>query len=79
MIDLGMPEMPGDQVAREMRQVDPSVATVLMTGWRLGADDRRASLFDFRIQKPFDNLDKIIDVVAQAVGLHDERASSLRG
>ncbi|MFC1525446.1 response regulator [Candidatus Latescibacterota bacterium] len=33
LIDLGMPGMAGDQVAARMRQLDPSVATVLITGW----------------------------------------------
>ncbi|MCZ6632194.1 MAG: GAF domain-containing protein [bacterium] len=73
LIDLGLPGMPGDQVAQQMQQVDPSVVTVLITGWNLDENDRRATLFDFRIQKPFDDLDKVMDVVAQAVELHDAR------
>ena len=73
LIDLGMPGMPGNRIAEEMRQVDPSVATVLITGWELEEDDPRLSAFDFRIQKPFSDLDKVKNAVAQAVELHDRR------
>ena len=51
MIDLGLPGLPGDQVEREMRSVDPCLATVLITGWELREDDPRQSAFDFQIQK----------------------------
>ena len=74
LIDLGMPGMPGDRIADEMRQADPSVATVLITGWELEEDDPTLSAFDFRLQKPFSDLDKVKNVVAQAVELHDDRA-----
>ena len=73
LIDLGMPGLPGDRVAREMKQVDPLVATVLITGWDLKPDDPRLVVFDLRIEKPFDDLDEIEDVVARAIELHDQR------
>jgi len=74
LIDLGIPGMPGDQVARELREADRSVATVLITGWELKEGDLRLSAFDFRLLKPFDDLDRVEDVVAQAIELHDGRA-----
>ena len=74
LIDLEMPGMPGDQVAQKMRQVDPSLATVLITGYVLEENDLRLSAFDFLIQKPFVPLNKIRNVVTQAVELHDTRA-----
>ena len=74
LIDLGMPGIPGDRVFREMLQADPSLISVLITGWELLNGDSRLSLFDFRIQKPFDDLDKVQDIVAQAVELHEERS-----
>ena len=73
LIDLGMPGMSGDRVAREMHRADPLVASVLITGWEIGEDDPRVSAFDFRIQKPFDDLDEVEDVVVRAVELHDRR------
>ena len=73
LIDIGIPGMPGDRVAREMRRQDASLATVLITGWELREDDPRRFLFDFKVQKPFDDIGELEDVVAQAVELHDER------
>lgn len=74
LVDLGMPGMPGDRVAREMRKADPLVVTVLITGWELESDDPRKSLFDFHMVKPFGDLDEIEDIVARAIELHDQRA-----
>ena len=74
LIDLGMPKMPGDRVAQKMRQIDPLVATVLITGWRLPKGDPRLSAFDFLLQKPLSPLDKVQNVVVQAIDLHDARA-----
>ena len=74
LIDLGMPGIPGDQVAREIKKVAPSVANVLITGWELLEADPRLSVFDFRLQKPFDDIDKVQEVIAQAIELRDARA-----
>jgi len=71
LIDLGMPGLPGDRVAREMKQVDPLVITVLIAGWDLKSDDLRKDIFDFAIEKPFNDLDEVKDVVARAIELHD--------
>jgi PAS domain S-box-containing protein len=73
LIDLGMPGMTGDQVAERMRQLDPSVATVLTTGWVLEQEDARLRWFDFQIPKPFGDLDEVESVVAEAIERHDER------
>ena len=35
IIDLGMPGIPGDQVAQRIRETDPAVATILFSGWEL--------------------------------------------
>ena len=75
LIDLGMPEMPGDQVAREMRRMDACVATVLITGWELGEADPRLSGFDFHVRKPFEDLDRVQDTLAQGMELHDARVA----
>ena len=73
LIDLGMPGLAGDQVAQEMMRLDPAVVTVLITGWLLKPDDPRKSIFDFQIEKPFSDLDRVEDVVARAIALHDRR------
>jgi len=54
-----------------------ALATALVSGWEFGADDSRMSAYDLRIQKPFDDLAEVEDVVAQAVRLHDERAGGM--
>jgi len=79
LIDLGMPGLPGDRVAREMRRIDPAVITVLITGWDLKLDDPKLTLFDFQVQKPFDDLDEVENVVARAINLHDQRAEEENG
>jgi FixJ family two-component response regulator len=73
VIDLGLPGVPGDQVAKEVRRLDPEVATVLVTGWALGADDPRLALFDFHLEKPFADLRGVEAVVARAIELHGQR------
>jgi len=78
LIDLGMPGLSGDRVAQQMQQVDPLVVTVLITGWELCPGDRRRDVFDFRIQKPFEDLDEVEDVVAQAVARHEVRVQESR-
>jgi PAS domain S-box-containing protein len=73
LIDLGMSGSSGDQIAKELRQKDPFVSLVLITGWELDRGDHRRRPFDFGIAKPFDDLDKIRSIVAQAIELRDER------
>jgi len=73
LIDLGMPGLSGDRVAQQMQRIDPSVVTVLITGWELPPGDRRRDVFDFRIQKPFEDLAEVEEVVARAIELHDAR------
>jgi CheY-like chemotaxis protein len=73
LIDLGMSGISGDQLLKQIKEIDPQVATVLITGWTLPETDTRVVSFDFQIQKPFDDLDDVEDVVAQAIALHDER------
>ena len=74
LIDLGMPGMPGDELAREIREVDPKVATVLVTGWELEKGDERAEALDFQLRKPFHPLQSVADMVDWAGALYDARA-----
>ena len=73
-IDLNMPGMPGDQLARRLAEADPLVVPVLITGWDLKPDDARRAAFDFCVQKPMDDLNLVEGIVARAVQLHDRRA-----
>ena len=78
LIDLGMPEMPGDRVAEAVSAADPAVATVLITGWELESDDPRVSAFDLRLQKPFSPVEQVAETVRQAMRLHDDRVQRQR-
>ena len=73
MIDLGMSGLSGDRLVRQIREIDPGVVTVLITGWDLPETDTRVSSFDFQMVKPFDDLDKVEDVVARAIAVRDRR------
>ena len=53
LIDLGLPGMPGDEVARRIKDMDPKLVTVLLTGWDLPAGDPRLSAFELQVNKPF--------------------------
>lgn len=75
LADLGMSGLSGNRVAQEIRQRDPLIATVLITGWELDEKDPRLEPFDLEIGKPFGDLDEIDHIVAQAITLHDERTS----
>lgn len=72
LIDLGIPTVPGDRVAADLRERDPSLVTVLITGWRLAEDDPRLSSFDFYLPKPFMGPD-LEEIVAKAMTLHESR------
>ena len=74
LIDLGLPGTPGDEVARQLRRRDPSLSTVLVTGWELAVDDPRRVPFDFHLAKPFADLDELENTIARAIALRDERS-----
>ncbi len=71
--DLGMPEMAGDQLIKEMKKLDPKVATVLISGWELLETDPRVTQFDFYLHKPIFDLGEIEDTVSRAIALRDQR------
>jgi CheY-like chemotaxis protein len=72
LIDLGIPTVPGDKVAANMREQDPALVTALITGWILEEGDDRLSSFDLHLQKPILGPD-LVDIVAEAIVLHDSR------
>lgn len=74
-VDLGMPGTPGDRLARSLREADPNLATVLITGWELSPDDPRRRDFDFLVRKPLSDLDWLAEVTVRAIALHDRRTA----
>jgi CheY-like chemotaxis protein len=80
ILDIGMPGITGDQVAREIRR-EPWGANVLMvavTGWGQAEDKERASAagFDYHLTKPVDvdRMEKLL--VDFAAERHREHAES---
>ena len=76
IIDLGMPGMPGDTLAQQIKETNPTIATILMTGWILDEDDPRLEPFDFNIQKPIETHD-LHRIIALAAQLHETREQAL--
>ena len=74
LVDLGMPGLPGDEVARLMHEADATIASVLVTGWSLADDDLRLAPFDLHVLKPFRDLGVVRNLVARALELHQARA-----
>ena len=72
LIDLGIPTVPGDRVAYDLRERDPALATVLITGWILLENDPRLARFDFHLPKPI-MINDLRETVAKAMELHDSR------
>ena len=73
LIDLSMPKVPGDLVAREIQETKPTVVTVLMTGWDLGEDDPRRTPFDDHLPKPLPSREEVRDLVARCLQVHESR------
>ncbi|MGY8827628.1 MAG: ATP-binding protein [Candidatus Latescibacterota bacterium] len=73
VIDLGMPDMTGGQLAQHLRRLDPWVGLIMITGWILNEDDPRRAHFDQVLYKPIPDPDRLKAVVTKAISLHDER------
>lgn len=72
-VDLGLPDMPGDKLAHLIRQKDPGVVLILMTGWQLAQYDSRRLGFDFYLQKPFDDLTELDTLITKSLLLRADR------
>ncbi len=66
LIDLQLPDLPGDELVQHLHKADPELICVLMTGWDVMQDDPRLNLFAFHLPKPF-RISEMIDVVKQAL------------
>lgn len=78
IVDLGLPDMAGDEIARVLRQRDPCLGLILVSGWRLGEQDPRRAPFDIYLPKPFAGLREIRDAIVRAMDLRDEREARLK-
>lgn len=53
LIDLHMPEIPGDVLAERLKQADPDLPRICITGFILDDVHPKAAIFDAIIKKPF--------------------------
>jgi len=67
--DIGMPEMSGWELVREIRARSRSVPLAIVSGWAdaISVDVRNSVKADWVIAKPFD-IDKISGIAQQIVG-----------
>ncbi|MBT4138565.1 MAG: hybrid sensor histidine kinase/response regulator [Candidatus Latescibacteria bacterium] len=70
-IDLGLPDLRGDLVAEQLKEMAPETVTVLITGWELSDIDFNESAFDFSLAKPFTDMRAIDSLLAQAFNKHN--------
>ena len=70
--DLGMPEMSGYDVVERIREVDPQVTLVILTGWGEEMDDERVSSGEVAavIRKPFD-IDEFLEMITNLLSQTD--------
>lgn len=65
--DLGMPGIVGWDLLKQLRERDPAITTVLISGWgaQIDAEEARARQVDFVVPKPID-IDMLNSVLAEA-------------
>ncbi len=73
LINLELAGMAGDQIGRALRQMNPQIATVLITDCDLRETDPRRQHFDFQLRKPFTDLEAVKQVAKLAQQLNAER------
>lgn len=76
LVDLGMPNLPGNKVIEHMKEIAPNISTILITGWQLSAQDPRFQAFDYHLLKPFESVQTILTTVAQAIQTYDDRQTN---
>ena len=80
--DLGMPEMSGWDVARAIKEIQPDMPVLLITGWAIGLDEEQKNIVDGIIAKPFSR-DSISSAIAQVFptrkGAPGKRGNGSRG
>jgi signal transduction histidine kinase len=77
LIDLGLPGMPGDMLAVRLKEQNPDMVIVLMTGWNIGEGDPMVEGFDLWLRKPFESLNHVREVIRRAYDLFLKRSSGL--
>jgi signal transduction histidine kinase/ActR/RegA family two-component response regulator len=70
--DLGMPGMSGWEVAKQIKKINPKTVVVLMSGWAVSLDPRKAREFsvDRILQKPF-AVEEVMQIIAESSAVRE--------
>ena len=63
-IDLGLPDMLGDQLAKIIKKKIPHLPLVLITGWAISETDPRLFHFESLLKKPISNPEDLINTIS---------------
>jgi DNA-binding NtrC family response regulator len=66
ILDYMMPYLNGDEVAEKIKEIDPGVGVLLMTGHKELLDVRKQNEFDFIFDKPVD-LDQVVKALRKVI------------
>ena len=68
--DLAMPGMSGLELASHIKNIDPEMPVLLLTGWNPQAQEgeMKEGVVDFELTKPCD-LDQVLEIVTKAIQL----------
>ena len=71
--DLGMPEIPGWQLAKLIKEIEPRTPVVMITGWgiQVAKEEIKESSIDFFIAKPFRE-EELLEIMAEAMKLREK-------
>jgi len=80
--DLGMPEVSGWDVTRAIKEIQPDMPVLLITGWSIELDEEQKKIVDGVIAKPFSR-DSISSAIARVLptrkGVPGKRGNGSRG
>jgi PAS domain S-box-containing protein len=80
--DLGMPEVSGWDVTHAIKEIQPDMPVLLITGWSIELDEEQKKIVDGVIAKPFsrDSISSAIDqVLPTRKGVPGKRGNGSRG
>lgn len=76
--DLGMPEMSGWELAKEIKKIDPTTPVIIVTGWIINLEQEKIKEkgVDFTLKKPYSKKE-LDNVVSEAITLKADMISNL--
>ncbi len=71
--DLGMPKVSGWEVGKRLKELNPKIPVIMITGWGMELDRKKMSQngIDLMISKPF-NFDQVTQLIFEAMELKEK-------